>query len=290
MYLSHVSPELVQAAQALDLAKMADLKNLRDRYFDCLLVCTGLVGIGLLMEAPELWYDVREAIGRKSRELKYWLTPSIDREEYPIPPPRVKVLAAVGWVLIVLGVMGEGVSEGFVHKYDTALSSLNDAIIAETQKEAGFALERASANELEAERLRRQLAPRTLDDASRRAIGKELSKFAPRFSGRKIEVMSYVADAEGIVFSLEVADIITKASIEVDPVIGRVEPVGLVDMGLKITDPSGDKEFMRSLAASIHSHLDTEINVEWNPKYTGVMVLVGVKPVAGLPVVKRKDK
>ena len=115
------------------------------------------------MEAPEIWYDVREAIGRKSRELRYWLTPSIDREEYPILPPRVKVWAAVGWVLIVLGVIGEGVSEGFVHKYDTALQILNDQIVSDARTkaanadlEAGQAKERAA--KLEASMMLRRLS------------------------------------------------------------------------------------------------------------------------------------
>lgn len=189
MFLFHGSPELVQAAQALDLAKMADLKKLRDWYFDCLLVCTGLVGIGLLMEAPEIWHDVREAIGRKSRELKYWLAPSIDRKEYPTPSARVKVLAAVGWVLIVLGVMGEGVSEGFVHKYDTALSTLNDTLIAETQREA-------SANEKEAAQLRlkaEELEEQILEQGPRDLLlyGKREESFTNsirQFKGQKVQV------------------------------------------------------------------------------------------------------
>src|SRR5713101_3272264 len=123
MYLFHESRELSQITQALALASKADLKNLRDWYFDCLLVCTGLLGVGLLMEAPEIWHDAREAIWGKSRELKHSLTPSIDRKEYPVPlSPRMKLLAAVGWVLIVVGVIGEGVFEGFVSKYDAALS------------------------------------------------------------------------------------------------------------------------------------------------------------------------
>ncbi len=42
-------------------------------------------------------------------------------------------------VLIVLGVIGEGVFEGFVSKYDTALSNMTDTIVAEAQKESAHA-------------------------------------------------------------------------------------------------------------------------------------------------------
>jgi len=91
------------------------------------------------MEASEIKHDVLEAIGRKSREHKYWLSLPIDREKYPEASPRAKVLAAVGWVLIVVGVVGEGVSEGYVSKYDTALSNITDAVVAKAQKESAQA-------------------------------------------------------------------------------------------------------------------------------------------------------
>ncbi|MGA2424337.1 MAG: hypothetical protein ABSG07_10055 [Terriglobales bacterium] len=91
------------------------------------------------MEALEIKHDVLEAIGRKSREHKYWLTLPIDRKKYPEESPRAKVLAAAGWVIIVLGVTGEGVFEGFVSKYDTALSKMTDTIVAEAEKESAHA-------------------------------------------------------------------------------------------------------------------------------------------------------
>jgi hypothetical protein len=125
-----------------------------------------------------------------------------------------------------------------------------------------------------------------LDDPTRKQIGKELSRFAPHFSGRKMKVMSYSGDAEGIVFSLEVVDVVIKAGIDIDPAVGRGVPVGLVEMGVSITGPSGDEEFIRSLVTKLHSHLAKEASDvvgEWNPKYTDLSILVGVKPVAGLP-------
>jgi hypothetical protein len=103
MYSLQGSLDVALVGQAIDLATKANLQHLRDRYFDCLLACTGLVGIGLLMEVLEIRHDMLEAIGRKSREHKYWLAVPIDRKEYPEASPRAKVLSAVGWVLIVLG-------------------------------------------------------------------------------------------------------------------------------------------------------------------------------------------
>lgn len=131
MYFSAGSPETVEAVRT-------HLKSLRDWNFDCLLVCTFIVAAGLLMELPEIVQDMCEIHGRRSRELKYWLTPSIDRREYP-KHDWVKKWAALGWVLIVLGVTGEGVFEAYVSKYDSALSNITDTVVAEAQKESANA-------------------------------------------------------------------------------------------------------------------------------------------------------
>lgn len=144
MYLSHGSPELfLKITQALDLAIRADLKTLRDWYFDCLLVCTAIVGIGLILEGPEIAHDLYGIFRRKSIGLKYWLAPSIDRREYSVPA-WMKVWTAVGWFLIVLGVMGEGISEGYVSWADGTLQTLNDILLSDAQKEATFAIERSA--------------------------------------------------------------------------------------------------------------------------------------------------
>ena len=54
------------------------------------------------MEVLEIKHDMLEAIGRKSREQKYWLALPVDGKEYPEASPRAKVLSAVAWVLFVL--------------------------------------------------------------------------------------------------------------------------------------------------------------------------------------------
>lgn len=193
-------------------------------------------------------------------------------------------------LLVAIGVAAEFVL-GFIavparHRLDQA----KDADVLRLRNESAALGKEAAALRKEAEteklarvKLEKEIAPRNLDDATRQNIGKELSKFSAHFSGRKIKVSSYSGDAEGIVFSLEVMDIITKAGIEVDPIIGRVVQVGPVAMGVAITGPRGDEEFIRSLGTNINSHADTDVKAEWNSKYTELDVFVGVKPVAGLP-------
>lgn len=121
-------------AQALQLAKRADFQKFRDWYFFLLLASTGIVALGLVLEAPEIIHDLYGIFRRKSMELRYWLAPSMHRREY-LAPDWMKVCTAVGWLLIVLGVMGEFVFEAYVSKYDTALQSLNDTIISEAMKD-----------------------------------------------------------------------------------------------------------------------------------------------------------
>jgi hypothetical protein len=179
-----------------------------------------------------------------------------------------------------LSIAQKGLSEAQNRQFSLEVAKINEA--------AAQANEKAESEHLARVKLEKQLAPRTLDASTRQIIGKELSKFAPGFSGRKVKVSSYVADAEGMVFSLEIMDIITKAGIEVEPIIGRIVPVGLVDMGVKVTGPSGDEAFIRSLIGNIHSHLDTALNAKWGPQYEELTVDVGVKPVAGLPALKTK--
>ena len=198
MYLPHGSPQLVQAAQALDLAKTADLEKLRDWYFDCLLVCTAVVGLGLGMEAAEIGHDVWGIFRRKSIERKYWLTPSIDRKEYRARD-WARVLSAVGWLVIVLGVMGEGVSEAFVHKYDTALSTLNDTLIANTQKEAKQLGKDAEGERLARVQIQEALAWRTLNECEIFS-----SRLLP-FQGQPSAVWYNAGDAEGTAFAWEMA-------------------------------------------------------------------------------------
>lgn len=234
---------------------------------------TALVVIGLIAEyrheVVEFWEEIRRPAAMFPWQ-KFW--------------------AITGGVLVTTGVAGELIVGIESSREETGLRNTNHQI-------ESFLNDKASANEREAEQLRKDaerlktdnlklkasIQPRTLDADARKDIGKELSKFASHFSGRKIKVMSYAADAEGVVFSLEVMDVITRAGIVVDPVIGRIEPVGLVDTGLNITGPSKDEDFIRALETSVHARLDTDICGEWNPKYSDLEILVAVKPIKGLP-------
>ncbi|MGB6944191.1 MAG: hypothetical protein WBE37_17455 [Bryobacteraceae bacterium] len=267
-----------------------------------LYVFVALVVIGVVLEVGFVVWEYREDM----KEFRRGIIHSPHR-----PSGRKLLFELVGAGLVAIGVAGELAIDVKSGGIQTALRAKNGELIDLLQNASAVALRAASENEKEAAQLRKdaeglkksaegeraarvklekQIAPRTLTESDRVTIGNKLRPFAPSFSGRKVEVSSYSGDAEGIVFSLEILDVLMRAGIGSDPVIGRSIPVGLVNLGVDITGPLADQPFMKALGTDIHDRIGTGIVVKWDPKYTKVAIAVGVKPVAGLPTVVPASK
>jgi ABC-type uncharacterized transport system ATPase subunit len=132
-----------------------DLQNLRDLYFWWLLFCTGVVALGVLLEETE---DLL------SSRLKSRLDPS---KGVFVPPFRllsaIKLATKLGWILIIAGVVGEGVSEALVSKVDGLLTTFNTTLLSDAAKrssdadvQAAEAKKRSGELEREAAELRKQ--------------------------------------------------------------------------------------------------------------------------------------
>jgi hypothetical protein len=121
-------PEL--AGKIDDLMK-ADLQLWRDWCFHWLLISTGLVIVGVTLEGPELVYGTIAIVRRKSR-----------RSE-PVEPHRLPdwaaILGLLGWLLVVVGVAGEYVADPMVSKADGNILTLNDILLRNANKDAGYA-------------------------------------------------------------------------------------------------------------------------------------------------------
>jgi len=142
--------------QALDAAAKADFQSLRDSYFHLLTACTTAVVIGVMIEEAEYflsWPSVRRLI-----PLRVFL-----------PPYRfdscARIIAKIGWALIVVGVAGEGLYEARASRADGWLQEFSDTLLATAQHQAADAMgeaaiadERAANNEEEAAALRREAA------------------------------------------------------------------------------------------------------------------------------------
>jgi hypothetical protein len=189
-----------------------DVNNLEaslDSLEVCLLVATGLVVLGLILE---YWHEIPEAIN----EL---------RKAWSWKP----ICIIAGGILITLGVAGELYVQFIASGRETALRKANDAVFAglnteaaKARKDAGAAIERASSaderaskNEEEAARLRKvaeqerlarikieeSVAWRRLTKAQQSRIGTRLSRFA----GQQALLQYDASDIEAGTFALDIA-------------------------------------------------------------------------------------
>jgi hypothetical protein len=278
--------------KTLDDLVRTDLQDIRQSFFVWLLISTAVVALGVLLEGPEL---LREA----SEEIERFRFKSLHRVNInlvtglPIIRHRLNwrlLLEVAGWLLIGIGVVGEFGFEIGMSKYDKLLQSFDSILIAEARTEAiaasasaesatalakGYDKQIAEAGrdaakarsdaakaELARAKLEKEISPRTLDDKHRKASGERLKPFAANFSTRKITVLSYILDAEGIIFSLEIMDVLFRAGIKAEPVIGREIPAGIPNMGVRITGPVKDKVFIETLAKEINVAADTPVDGE----------------------------
>lgn len=169
--------------RGLDDLVRSEFEAFRNGWFNCLLFWTAVVAVGLLFDLPEVWHETVGALGKPRRsEIAGWM----------------KLLASVGWLLIILGVSGEFVADSFVSKADGIVQTFDEILIADAQRQtevakirAGNAYERVAQTEKEAAQLRKeaeadQLARvkieaavsfRSLNDKQEHDIGEALSRF-----------------------------------------------------------------------------------------------------------------
>jgi hypothetical protein len=113
----------------LDDAIRAELTSFRDSYFHWLLACTLVVLAGVVLEEFDSF-----SIGK----------PKLDSIS-GILVPRYTLIAwkkrigRIGWLLIIIGVLGEGVFEYAGSTADGILQQFNDILLTEARKEAGDA-------------------------------------------------------------------------------------------------------------------------------------------------------
>ena len=168
------SQSLPAIVHTLDEAIRLDLQNLRDSYFSWLLISAAIVVIGIVMEGPEILYEIREVVRRR-----------FSGQKSPDAPDWVSVVALIGWALVVLGVAGEVVAEGLVSRADSTLQTFNNILLSDAVKEAASAkasavlAEHTIADErLETARIYSRLGPRHITETQQKEIAGRLSKYS----------------------------------------------------------------------------------------------------------------
>ena len=105
------------------------LQTTADRWFDWLLISSGVVAAGVVAEIWEAtitlkrWWRLRRGKEVNEPNEKSWAIP----------------VSYLGLLLVIAGVVGEGVFEARVSNADTALREHDDQILAQAQHEAGDA-------------------------------------------------------------------------------------------------------------------------------------------------------
>lgn len=154
---------------------------------------------------------------------------------------------------------------------------------AESRKETAQFNETAEREMLARINLEKQVTWRTLNDGDCTVLANQMRPFAKSMSGRKVNVGSYLGDPEGAIFAAGIIAILKRAGIDFEPHIGMNMASGGLRFGVYATAPTADGPFIDSLISGVHSRVDTFLEAESGPKYTEVRILIGVKPVAGLP-------
>jgi len=146
-----LSPE--SAIESLDSLVRADFINLRDLFFSWLLRSTAIVGIGVLLEVFELLHEIRPVQITRIDFSTGLLVSSSWRKSVG---RLIKAVALLGWFMVLIGVVGEGVFESLVSRADGDIQTFDSILLASTQRRAAEANERASANEQEAKQLQKE--------------------------------------------------------------------------------------------------------------------------------------
>jgi hypothetical protein len=116
-----------------DLIRIS-LEGFRDSCFNWLLAATLLVVVGLVFEGPELWHEITSIVSH----WRFWRRFGFSLPEEQTPN-WAKLLAFIGWTLIIVGVAGEFVADTFVSRADGFVQKFDEILLAETTKNAGDA-------------------------------------------------------------------------------------------------------------------------------------------------------
>lgn len=236
------------ALESLDHAIRNDLQSWRTLFFNWLLVTTGIVAIGVIMEAPEIWYEVGTAILGLRRK----------KTEHRHAPPLVTISAAIGWLLIVLGVVGELFTDGLVSWADAKLQNFDEIVLEDTLRTAGNARESAidaadaaaravTGEEMASERLdkaRREI------DAAQLALEKQLTWQGPRWvviNANRALFKAHLQQFSGqsFVWSICWGQYMSRGDQEISTAANSLA-MNLADSGWKPEPPSGAPTMDRS--------------------------------------------
>jgi hypothetical protein len=301
--MAPLDPDLVIA---LDKMMRSDLDAWSSLWFWILVGSTIAVAIGIIAEAPEVWKEV--GLGREiaARIRKWWYirVRRIDLNGWEKTCPElitkndsrrrwIVKAAFIGWLLVAVGVAGEGIAEYFVNDAETGIRAFDEARLAETMEQAGDAAKSAKTAhaELDAVEKKSVAIQQRLDKASAHlgTLEKDVIAYGPRwpllqknapklikqfapFVGQRAELFictNRLTDGEAMATWGKLANILGKGGAKWN-LEGRPEGINVWDggpscQGLEIfVGPNASKRTMRA-AKSLSSALENILPPSPNP-------------------------
>jgi hypothetical protein len=278
------------------------------KWFHWLLISGAVVALGCVLEVWETyvslvsWWHGRSGRPHKENEAS-WRIP----------------IAALGLVLVILGVIGETVFEGLVSNSDASIRTHESDVLSRAEEaastanqKAGDAYERASANEREAARLKKeaedermkrvelekQIQPRHLSEKQQNTLVNELDKSR---SGGDLTIGVLPHDGEARLYAMDFEHVFQRTApkwidrgIVADNFELPVEPLsaGMVPWGITIRCDSEKTCNSANVLAKIFGRAGFQEPpvVEMPFKWDIVVLLIGEHPTVDLntrPQIKR---
>lgn len=209
-------------------------QHLRARHFSDLLLMTKLVAIGVILEGPELVYEIGK-LGRR------WRKRNVEDQHADVRAPGwITLVGLVGWILVSIGVAGEFMVDRWVNTADDNIQSINITLLRDANSSAsaaaaavktaqgsanaagtvsktaettaGKAMELARGVRQEAHSIENDLAEtkKRVEDVSKEAGWRVLSpKFGDELKGKPtgvVDLQYSPGDVEAFMFSSEIYD------------------------------------------------------------------------------------
>lgn len=125
--ISSPAPLSSEAIKKLEDSRDA-LQKIRSHHFSDLLLMTKLVAVGVILEGPELVYEIVQLVKR-------WR----EKTTRDHAPGAITVIGLVGWALVAVGVAGEFWVDSWVNTDDDNIQSINITLIRDAGSSAATA-------------------------------------------------------------------------------------------------------------------------------------------------------
>jgi hypothetical protein len=171
--LSSLSASSIVATDSL----RGDIESIRFRFFVLLLACTAIVAVGVVME------EVVEHLGNENHA---WI----------VKPEWHHMLARIGWVLVVIGVIGEGIFEGATSSVDNILQDFNNTLLAIATEQAGSASKSAKTARDEAKDAKASAGAAGMSAAKAQDKADVIGRKADELREKSVELAARLAATE----------------------------------------------------------------------------------------------